>query len=122
MDSYGSNRSRAVDITIADGGTKRAEANFISLAKSVPGFAEVELGLDDKDAEDEANRCLHCGCTNCMRCVAACSYKARSLNFPIMTVDKELCRHCGACVSVCPTGALTAKVINPRVGSQGDGH
>lgn len=122
MDSYGSVRSRAVDITIADGGTKRVEAKFLPLAKSIPGFAEVELGLDDKDAEDEANRCLHCGCTNCQRCVAACSYKARTLNFPIMTVDKDLCRHCGACVSVCPTGALTAKVINPRMGTQSDGH
>jgi len=54
--------------------------------------------------------------------VAACSYKARKLEFPIMTVDKELCRNCGACVSVCPTGALTAVVVNPRAGSQGDGH
>jgi len=90
--------------------------------KRIPGFAEVELGLAEKEAREEANRCLHCGCTNCQRCVAACSYKARKLEFPIMTVDKELCRNCGACVSVCPTGALTAVLVNPQVGSQGDGH
>ena len=27
-----------------------------------------------------------------------------------MTVDENECRSCGACVSVCPTGALTAFV------------
>jgi dihydroorotate dehydrogenase (fumarate) len=47
----------------------------------------------------------------CGRCVAVCSYDARKLEFPIMTVDENECRSCGACVSVCPTGALTAMVL-----------
>lgn len=122
MEIYGTKRSRAVDVVIAEDGTPRKEAELLSVEKRIPGFAEVELGLDEKDAKEEANRCLHCGCTNCMRCVAACPYKARKLEFPIMTVDKDLCRSCGSCVSVCPTGALTATVVNPRVGTQGDGH
>ena len=50
-------------------------------------------------------------CTNCGRCVKACSYAARSLKFPIMEVNKDLCRNCGLCVSVCPTGALTADIV-----------
>ncbi|MDN5362818.1 MAG: heterodisulfide reductase subunit [Moorella sp. (in: firmicutes)] len=122
MDAYGVKRTRAVDVVIAEDGTRKAEAELLTVERRIPGFAEVELGLTEKSAREEANRCLHCGCTNCQRCVAACAYKARKLEFPIMTVDKELCRHCGACVSVCPTGALTAVVVNPQAGSQGDGH
>lgn len=52
-----------------------------------------------------ANRCTKCG-----RCVTVCPYSARKLDFPNMSVDKELCRSCGICVSVCPTGALTSTV------------
>jgi dihydroorotate dehydrogenase (fumarate) len=47
-----------------------------------------------------------------MRCVAVCAYNARTLDFPNMYVDRDLCRNCGACVSVCPTGALTARVVD----------
>lgn len=37
------------------------------------GFAEVELGFDEKTAIDEAKRCLNCGvCSECMECVKIC--------------------------------------------------
>lgn len=49
-------------------------------------------------------------CTNCGRCVTVCSYNARKLDFPNMSLDRELCRSCGLCVKVCPTGALTAAI------------
>lgn len=117
METYGIKRSRAVDIAIAENGSERKEARLLSIDKRIPGFNEVESGLAEEDAKEEANRCLHCGCIDCMRCVAACPYKARKLEFPIMTVDKDLCRSCGSCVSVCPTGALTATVVNPKVGA-----
>jgi heterodisulfide reductase subunit A len=36
-------------------------------------FAEVELGLDEKTAVEEALRCLNCGvCSECMECIKAC--------------------------------------------------
>lgn len=60
--------------------------------------------------KDGARR-LPGGCTNCRRCVTVCSYDARSLHYPDMTVDAHLCRSCGLCVSVCPTGALTAELV-----------
>lgn len=52
-----------------------------------------------------ANKCINCG-----RCVTVCSYNARKLDFPNMSLDKDLCRSCGLCVKVCPTEALTATV------------
>ena len=47
-------------------------------------------------------------CISCHKCEKACCYNARTLHFPEMTVDRALCRNCGLCVDVCPTGALTA--------------
>jgi heterodisulfide reductase subunit A-like polyferredoxin len=40
-------------------------------------FAEVELGLSEEDAVEEASRCLNCaGCCECLLCVDACEAKA----------------------------------------------
>ncbi len=44
------------------------------------GFAEVELGFDEKTAIEEAKRCLNCGvCSECMECIKAC--QAEAINF-----------------------------------------
>jgi heterodisulfide reductase subunit A len=46
-------------------------------AKKREGFAEVELGFDEKTAVEEAKRCLNCGvCSECMECVKVCEVKA----------------------------------------------
>lgn len=49
-------------------------------------------------------------CIICNRCVDACSYDARVLEFPNMYLDTDLCRDCGLCVDVCPTLALTSEL------------
>ncbi len=90
----------------------RMDGYFIDVEERVPGFNEVELGLLEDDDRKEASRCMHCGCINCMRCVEACSYDARQLDFPIMTVDRDLCRNCGVCISSCPTGALSGLIVD----------
>ncbi len=103
---------RSYFIEVSDVGTKKESTPMVPVAERFPGFKEVETGLAEDAARREAARCMHCGCINCLRCVAVCPYNARTLEFPIMSVDRELCRNCGACVSVCPTGALTATVVD----------
>jgi NADPH-dependent glutamate synthase beta subunit-like oxidoreductase/dihydroorotate dehydrogenase len=103
---------RSYFIAVSDVGTGRVPTPMMPVAERLPGFGEVETGLTEDAARREAERCLHCGCINCGRCVAVCAYRARTLEFPIMTVDRDLCRNCGACVSVCPTNALTATVVD----------
>jgi heterodisulfide reductase subunit A len=45
--------------------------------KKRKGFAEVEIGLDEKTAVEEANRCLSCGvCSECLECIKACEVQA----------------------------------------------
>lgn len=55
-------------------------------------------------------------CTNCGLCVTVCPYRARKLDFPNMSVDKELCHSCSMCVKVCATRALTATVSDKTNG------
>ncbi len=95
-------------VNVARDQTTRQKGKTLPSCERIPGFAEVELGLEEDQARQEAQRCLHCGCINCLRCVYACSYGARTLDYPHMQVDEDLCRHCGLCVSVCPTEALGA--------------
>jgi NADH-quinone oxidoreductase subunit F len=99
-------------VEVAESSTAREQSGCLPAEQAVSGWLEVESGLQEDAARREATRCLHCGCINCGRCVAACSYDARSLDFPLMKVDRDLCRSCGLCVSVCPTGALTATVVD----------
>lgn len=66
--------------------------------------SELDFGFVPYKA-DGKNLCIKCG-----KCETVCSYDARTLKFPEMTVDMSKCRSCGLCVDVCPTGALTAKV------------
>ncbi|MDP2917525.1 MAG: FAD-dependent oxidoreductase, partial [Dehalococcoidia bacterium] len=54
----------------------RASMAVLEVSKR-EGFAEVEIGLDDKTAIEEAKRCLNCGvCSECMECVKACDARA----------------------------------------------
>lgn len=91
---------------------KLAELGYHSIEEvfraAQPNFPKKELvcGLDfhfEPFKADGSKKCV-----SCHRCEKACCYKARVLEFPEMRVDRSLCRNCGLCVDVCPTGALTA--------------
>jgi len=81
-------------------------------------FVQIEEGLTDEMAHDEARRCLRCDvCIGCGLCMAACSEmgidalrmaatSAGRLAYFDFTRPAELCIGCGACTEVCPTGAI----------------
>ena len=50
-------------------------------------------------------------CSRCERCVRACPYAARVLEYPEMRVDPALCRGCGICADLCPRDALTGVIL-----------
>jgi heterodisulfide reductase subunit A len=55
------------------------------------GFAEVELGLDEKTAMEEAKRCLNCGvCSECMECLKACQAGAIIQDMEPETVEVDV--------------------------------
>jgi ferredoxin len=55
--------------------------------------------------------------TGCNRCIDICSTQAIKSAGDIVEVDPHLCMGCGACASVCPSGAMTYQY--PRVADRG---
>ena len=57
--------------------TPRVAMPALSVEERVRGFAEVETGYTDEQAQAEAARCLACGiCSECLSCVYACQADA----------------------------------------------
>ncbi|UCC52203.1 MAG: FAD-dependent oxidoreductase [Anaerolineaceae bacterium] len=56
---------------------KRMEPTLLPMAERVTSFREVVLGLTERQARSEAQRCLQCGiCSECLACVHACGVDA----------------------------------------------
>ena len=81
-------------------------------------YVQIEEGLTDVMAHDEAHRCLRCDvCIGCGLCMAVCSEMgiealrmadtpAGRLAYFDFKRPADLCIGCGACTQVCPTGAI----------------
>jgi Pyruvate/2-oxoacid:ferredoxin oxidoreductase delta subunit len=77
-------------------------------------FAERMVGLDDKQAVDEAKRCMSCGmCFECDNCVIYCPQtavkrtpKSEATMGRYVYTDYDLCIGCHICADVCPTGYI----------------
>ena len=70
--------------------TPRAVASVLDLAKRNGSFTEVELGLDEKAAIEEAKRCLNCAvCSECLECLKACEAQAinHEMNDEVVEID-----------------------------------
>lgn len=66
------------------------------------------------------NLCAHSrsGIDGCNKCIDVCSTEAIAADGDHVKVDPHLCMGCGACASVCPSGAMGFQF--PRVSRRGD--
>ena len=77
-------------------------------------FAERMVGLTDKQAVDEAKRCMSCGmCFECDNCVIYCPQiavkrtpKSEATMGRYVYTDYDLCIGCHICADVCPAGYI----------------
>lgn len=77
-------------------------------------FAERMVGFTDKQAIDEAKRCMSCGmCFECDNCVIYCPQtavkrtpKSEATMGRYVYTDYDLCIGCHICADVCPTGYI----------------
>ncbi len=82
---------------------------------AVQGFDEVNAGLPDALAMDEAQRCLNCGvCTECDVCLIFCPDAAISRAAGgAYVIAMDYCKGCGICAAECPRGAITMTQDRP---------
>jgi NADH-quinone oxidoreductase subunit F len=98
---------------------QRQEIPMIDLDRRMRTFDQVELGLDEVAARQEAKRCMRCDiCERCGKCVEVCRDKLgvsairfhhageSSLILKDYVHGLPKCIGCGSCVNICPTGAL----------------
>ncbi|MCK5193119.1 MAG: FAD-dependent oxidoreductase, partial [Desulfobulbaceae bacterium] len=59
---------------------ERLKIPTLPVEKRLSGYEEVNLLVDEKSAQEEADRCFDCGsCCECYQCVTACEAKAVTL-------------------------------------------
>jgi NAD-dependent dihydropyrimidine dehydrogenase PreA subunit len=60
-------------------------------------------------------------CTGCGACVDVCPQGAISLQNDVAVINQALCSKCGNCAEVCPTGAIRAKApVYAELGKGGE--
>ncbi|MBI4805793.1 MAG: FAD-dependent oxidoreductase [Desulfovibrio sp.] len=96
---------------------ERPDIPMISVSARSMNFEQVELGLNQDMAENEARRCLRCDvCIGCGLCQLVCSeaggdalrFKDVGGRLVFEDFDRPTgkCVGCGACTHICPTGAM----------------
>ena len=71
--------------------------------------AEIEQGLSQEEALEEAKRCMSCGmCMDCESCWMYCTNNCfvRLPKGEHYSIKMDLCNGCKKCAEGCPTGYL----------------
>ncbi len=76
---------------------------IISLA---PVSRDVHVLCNSKHNGKFTMGCCKHGCIGCMKCVKTCPYSAITVANFLASIDYAKCKNCGACMEVCPTGAI----------------
>jgi len=70
-------------------------------------FEEIESGLSDEAAVQEATRCFNCGtCNACDYCRLYCPEMAVKVHKTQRSIDMDYCKGCGVCATECPRNAM----------------
>ncbi|MBL8028137.1 MAG: FAD-dependent oxidoreductase [Fibrobacteres bacterium] len=96
---------------------ERAKMPHIKKAERLNGFTEVETGLVEEAARNEARRCLKCGCTERFSCTLRQEARKHGVQYqkpvherpfipivddhPFIQRDHNKCIACGRCIAAC---------------------
>ena len=85
----------------------RIQSRLLSSGRRQVTFEEVNLGLTQKMALKEAERCFNCGsCSLCDNCYLYCPEVVVKRGDLHNEIDLDFCKGCGICASECPVGFL----------------
>ncbi|MBI2407458.1 MAG: FAD-dependent oxidoreductase [Gemmatimonadetes bacterium] len=84
-------------------------------AAAVQSFDEVNPGMPEAVAMEEAKRCLNCGvCIECDVCMIFCPDAAITrTDGGAYVIAMDYCKGCGICAAECPRGAITMTQDRP---------
>jgi Pyruvate/2-oxoacid:ferredoxin oxidoreductase delta subunit len=93
---------------------KKREEIHVHAEEVIGNFTERMKGLTDKEAIEEAKRCMSCGmCFECDNCVIYCpqdavkrTNKKEATTGRYVYTDYSRCIGCHICTDVCPTGYI----------------
>jgi putative selenate reductase YgfK subunit len=111
----------------------RVQMRTLDLEQSLSCFEQVERGLDEEQATEEASRCLNCdarqfevtvygdNCKECGYCIEVCGLNifVPSDHFnqkgykPVMTKNETRCVGCLKCFFACPDYAIDVNNVRP---------
>ena len=61
-------------------------------------------------------------CTGCGACVEVCPQGAIEVRDKVAVIDQRLCSQCGSCVEICPSGAIRAAELVYAKSERGGGN
>lgn len=95
----------------------RAVMSSIPIAERMNNFKEIESGLTEEQAREEASRCLRCGCNERYNCNLRNEARAHGIEYqktahdrpyipvvndhPFIVRDHNKCISCGRCIAAC---------------------
>jgi 2-oxoacid:acceptor oxidoreductase delta subunit (pyruvate/2-ketoisovalerate family) len=85
---------------------KKRIPQILDLTKRRRSFHEVNLGLSENQALEEAEHCLQCGtCSFCENCYTFCPDSAvwKKDRDEMFEIDYDFCKGCGICAHECPS-------------------
>jgi len=85
----------------------RVNPKLLDAGRRRCSFAEIESGLNDEAAVQEATRCFNCGiCNACDYCRLYCPEMAVKVQKAQRSIDMDYCKGCGVCATECPRNAM----------------
>lgn len=90
----------------------RNTSEKLPVGERICGFSEVDCGLNETSAVQEAQRCLSCGvCRMCGNCYLFCPDGAVEFDptSEQYRINYEYCKGCGICFKECPVGTICVR-------------
>lgn len=92
-------------------------------SERIKSLMPYEMGYDEEQAVQEAQRCLLCAvgarrrvsvCADCLTCVRSCPFGVPVASEQGVQIRLDQCQSCGICATLCPGKFITLQYFSPQ--------